>query len=148
MVHEWHGGPQPDAHPLRHARAQVWKRGTRMRVDGSLMGVDDKAKSLIPSWKRGHFSLLFDGAPQPASLLLADHRKRTVVDLTQEKKKHRPEIDDEVGSAVRGSLGRTFHHSSSQGCCEGFLHRPTPDSSLQAPHAYTTGPAGYPSTKF
>ena len=83
---------------------QVWKCGTRMRVDGSLMGVDDKARSLIPAWKRGHFSLLFDGAPQPAALLLADHRKRSVVDLTHEKKKHRPEIDDEVLFTFAGVL--------------------------------------------
>ena len=55
-----------------------------MRVDGSLMGIDDKANTLIPQWKRGHFSLLFDGRPTPASLLLVDHRKQTVVDLTKE----------------------------------------------------------------
>ena len=67
-----------------------------MRVDGSLMGIDDKANTLIPQWKRGHFSLLFDGRPTPATLLLVDHRKKTVVDLTKEKRKHRPDIDDEV----------------------------------------------------
>ena len=77
---------------------QVWKKGVFMRVDGSLMGIDDKASSLIPQWKRGHFSLLFDGTPTPATLLLMDHKKKTVVDLTKEKKKYRPDIDDEVGT--------------------------------------------------
>jgi hypothetical protein len=67
-----------------------------MRVDGSLMGIDDKAATLIPTWKRGHFSLLFDGSQTPASLLLVDHHKRTVVDLAQEKKKHKPDLDEEV----------------------------------------------------
>lgn len=67
-----------------------------MRVDGSLQGVDDKAGTMIPTWKRGHFSLLFDGAQTPASLLLVDHHKRTVVDLTKEKKKYKPDVDDEV----------------------------------------------------
>lgn len=67
-----------------------------MRVDGSLQGVDEKAGTLIPTWKRGHFSLLFDGAQTPAALLLVDHRKRTVVDLTKEKKKYKPDLDDEV----------------------------------------------------
>jgi len=75
---------------------QMWKKGVLMRVDGSLMGIDDKANSLIPQWKRGHFSLLFDGRPQPATLLLVDHKKKTTVDLTKEKRKHRPDIDDEV----------------------------------------------------
>lgn len=67
-----------------------------MRVDGSLQGVDDKAGTLIPTWKRGHFSLLFDGGQTPASLLLVDHKKRSVVDLTKEKKKFKVNVDDEV----------------------------------------------------
>ncbi len=67
-----------------------------MRVDGSLMGIDDKSSSLIPEWKRGHFSLLFDGATMPATLLLLDHRKQTIVDLQAEKKRHRPDLDTEV----------------------------------------------------
>ena len=78
----------------------MWKRGTCMRVDGSLMGIDDKAGTLLPTWKRGHFSLLFDGAPQPAALLLVDHRKRTVVDLGAEKRKHKPDLDNEARSRV------------------------------------------------
>ena len=79
---------------------QVWKKGVLMRVDGSLMGVDDKANTLIPQWKRGHFSLLFDGRPTPAALLLVDHRKKTVVDLTKEKRKHRHDVDDEVSTLM------------------------------------------------
>lgn len=81
---------------INETAMQVWKKGTYMRVDGSLMGIDDKAGTLIPTWKRGHFSLLFDGAQKPASLLLVDHKKQTVVDLTKEKKKHKPDIDEEV----------------------------------------------------
>ena len=81
--------------------SQVWKRGVLMRVDGSLMGIDDKANTLIPQWKRGHFSLLFDGRPTPASLLLVDHRKQTVVDLTKERRTKRPEVDDEVSQLLR-----------------------------------------------
>lgn len=72
-----------------------------MRVDGSLQGVDDKAGTLIPTWKRGHFSLLFDGAQTPATLLLVDHVKRSVVDLTKEKKKHKPDIDGEVSEGEK-----------------------------------------------
>jgi hypothetical protein len=43
--------------------------GKLLRVDGTLMGLDDKARSLIPRWKRGHFSLLVNagrgGHPLP-----------------------------------------------------------------------------------
>ena len=87
-------------HPNGSACMQVWKKGVLMRVDGSLMGVDDKANTLIPQWKRGHFSLLFDGRPTPAALLLVDHRKKTVVDLTKEKRKHRHDVDDEVSTLM------------------------------------------------
>ena len=67
-----------------------------MRVDGSLMGIDEKSSGLIPEWKRGHFSLLFDGAPQPAQLWLLDHRKSTAIDLAKEKKRHKPDLDTQV----------------------------------------------------
>ena len=67
-----------------------------MRVDGSLMGIDDKSAALIPEWKRGHFSLLFDGAASPATVLLLDHKKQTIVDLQSEKKRHRPNLNTEV----------------------------------------------------
>jgi hypothetical protein len=40
---------------------EVWKLGNCVRVDGTLMGIDDKSKGLIPEWKRGQFSLLFHG---------------------------------------------------------------------------------------
>ena len=69
-----------------------------MRVDGSLMGIDDKSAALIPEWKRGHFSLLFDGSATPATVLLLDHKKQTVVDLQSEKKRHRPDLDTEARS--------------------------------------------------
>jgi hypothetical protein len=36
--------------------------GDRLRVDGTLMGIDNKSLSLIPEWKRGHFSLIMDGS--------------------------------------------------------------------------------------
>ncbi len=42
----------------------MWKKGARLRVDGTLMGVEEDGSSLVPRWKRGHFSLLFDGACQ------------------------------------------------------------------------------------
>lgn len=52
------------------------------------MGLDDKSTSLIPEWKRGHFSLLFDGSTTPSTLLFLDHRKCRFFDLTKERKKN------------------------------------------------------------
>ena len=74
--------------------AQVWKRGTKVRVDGTLMGLDQK--SSVPKFKRGHFSVLFDAAAQPASLVLADHGKGTFLNMTKERKQRKPDIDSEV----------------------------------------------------
>lgn len=79
----------------------MWKLGTKMRVDGSLMGMDDKRTSLLPQWKRGHFSLLFDGATTPATILLCDHAKKKYLDLSKEKKKHKPSLDDEVACSYQ-----------------------------------------------
>ncbi|KAF6263147.1 GPCR-chaperone-domain-containing protein [Scenedesmus sp. NREL 46B-D3] len=44
-----------------HDTYTVWKVGDRLRVDGSLMGID--TKKMMPEWKRGHFSLIVDGSP-------------------------------------------------------------------------------------
>ncbi|KAK9816485.1 hypothetical protein WJX72_000874 [[Myrmecia] bisecta] len=90
-----------------HDTYQVWKKGTCIRVDGSLMGMDDKARSLIPKWKRGHFSLLFDGGPTPSRLYLVDHNKQTYVDLTSERKQHKPDIDAEVRIIMSEGAGKS-----------------------------------------
>lgn len=78
---------------------QVWKSGVLLRVDGSLMGLDDKSTSLIPQWKRGHFSLVFNGSTQPATLHFLDHRKQRFFDLNAERKKHASaSIEAQVGT--------------------------------------------------
>lgn len=45
-----------------HDTYTIWKVGDKLRVDGSLMGLD--TKSVVPEWKRGHFSLIVDGSPE------------------------------------------------------------------------------------
>ena len=82
--------------------------GTKMRVDGSLMGLDDKRTSLLPQWKRGHFSLLFDGSTTPATMLLCDHTKKKYLDLSKEKKKHKPSLEEEVGRVHQPSNSNTW----------------------------------------
>ena len=52
----------PSYPPTRaaHALPLPPQVGDRLRVDGTLMGLDDAKRSFIPRWKRGHFSLLVD----------------------------------------------------------------------------------------
>eukprot|EP00775_Hariotina_reticulata_P002921 gene2921-3208_t len=40
-----------------HDTYTIWKAGDRLRVDGTLMGLD--TKNIMPQWKRGHFSLIW-----------------------------------------------------------------------------------------
>ncbi|GAB4821203.1 hypothetical protein N2152v2_008249 [Parachlorella kessleri] len=72
------------------------KVGTRLRVDGTLMGIDHEAHTLLPTWKRGSFSLLVDASATPVSLLFVDHTAQQWVDLTAERKKKPRDIDKEV----------------------------------------------------
>lgn len=111
---------------------QVWKKGTRMRVDGSLMGIDDKSAALIPEWKRGHFSLLFDGAAAPATVLLLDHKKQTVVDLQAEKKRHRPDLDTEarISFDIGSRKGVVVDYRVSWMCCAPAAARRGVDTAL------------------
>jgi hypothetical protein len=54
----------------------IWKQGTRLRVDGTLMGLDEEAqeKGGWRFWKRGHFSLLFCGELEGSQVsVLATH---------------------------------------------------------------------------
>ena len=45
---------------------EVRKRGDRLRVDGSLLGMDLNEKSFVPKWRRGGFSLLLGTPPEGA----------------------------------------------------------------------------------
>lgn len=74
---------------------QVWKRDSSMRVDGTLMGVDEENKKMIPQWRRGHFSMLFDASTQPASVFICDHEKKLFANMATQKKVR--DMDAEVG---------------------------------------------------
>ena len=69
-----------------------------MRVDGTLMGMDEEVKKMIPQWRRGHFSLLFDASTQPASVFICDHEKKLFANMASKKKIR--DIDAEVGLGV------------------------------------------------
>ena len=65
-----------------------------MRVDGTLMGMDEESKSMIPQWRRGHFSMLLDASTQPASMFMVDHQKKLYANMSKKKKTR--DIDTEV----------------------------------------------------
>jgi GPCR-chaperone len=65
-------------------------------VDGTLKGVEENSNSMLPQWKRGHFSLLFDGSTSPNTMLLLDHVRGSYIDLAAEKKANKPDLESEV----------------------------------------------------
>ena len=69
-----------------------------MRVDGTLMGMDEESKKMIPQWRRGHFSMLFDASTQPATVLICDHEKKVYADMAKKKKAR--DLDAEVPPLV------------------------------------------------
>ncbi|GFR49346.1 hypothetical protein Agub_g11366, partial [Astrephomene gubernaculifera] len=82
-----------------HDTYTLWKKGGRIRVDGTLMGLDDGSggasspsggggPSLLPAWKRGAFSLLYDasGAEGRGRALFVNHTKKTYIDIKAARK--------------------------------------------------------------
>lgn len=53
----------------------IYKVGRKLRVDGTLMGLDTKKISLVPQWNRGSFSLLFDGSGDKAAIQFVNRQK-------------------------------------------------------------------------
>lgn len=51
------------------------------------MGVEEEQSTLLPKWKRAHFSVLFDGSTQPSSAYVVNWGEKTYVDMQKEKKK-------------------------------------------------------------
>ena len=67
-----------------------------MRVDGTLMGMDEDVKKMIPQWRRGHFSMLFDASTQPANVFICDHQKKLFASMAKKKKVR--DMDAEVST--------------------------------------------------
>ena len=74
----------------------ITKVGSRLRVDGTLMGLDRSSHGIVPRWNRGSFSLLIDAAPSPAPRFFANHGRRRFVDLYRARKERRKDVDKEV----------------------------------------------------
>lgn len=74
----------------------ITKVGSRLRVDGTLMGLDRSSHGIVPRWNRGSFSLLIDAAPSPAPRFFANHGRRRFVDLYRARKERRKDVGKEV----------------------------------------------------
>eukprot|EP00803_Ostreobium_quekettii_P004166 evm.model.scf_1272.2 EVM.evm.TU.scf_1272.2 scf_1272:8841-12435(-) len=92
-----------------HDTYKIWKHGTKIRVDGTLMGIEKHSTGILPEWKRGRFSLLFDGVQTPAQLFLVDHVRKTYLDITDEKqqRKHAGQFDVDADVVISDGAGRT-----------------------------------------
>ena len=74
--------------------------GKKLRIDGELRGIDSEAlaRSMVPKWRRGKFSLIYDGdAGERAALWFVDHETREVVNA-MEKPTRRDGDDADAGS--------------------------------------------------
>ena len=67
------------------------------------MGLDEDPSTPLPKWKRGHFSILFDGGTQPSRAFLVDWGAETYVDLQKEKKDAKMSPDAEVSPDSEGT---------------------------------------------
>lgn len=84
----------------------MWKMGLRLRIDGTLRGLDPTSHALLPKWKRGPFSLLVDASTTPVAATLVDHTEATYVDLYAERKAAVRDIDQDVRDLIEAGAGR------------------------------------------
>ncbi|KAL4853055.1 Ankyrin repeat domain-containing protein 13D [Chlorella vulgaris] len=78
----------------------MYKLGDRLRVDGTLMGLEEHRHSLIPHYKRGRFSLLVNAGVSPTAAFLVDHCTQSYFDLYHERKAHLKGVDREVAEML------------------------------------------------
>ncbi|GIL52373.1 hypothetical protein Vafri_8261 [Volvox africanus] len=70
-----------------HDTYTLWKKGGFIRVDGSLMGIDMENANVVPTWKRGHFSLLYNATGEKARAIIVNHADKTFVDVNGASKR-------------------------------------------------------------
>eukprot|EP00210_Caulerpa_lentillifera_P000558 g539.t1 len=92
-----------------HDTYKIYKTGCKIRVDGNLMGIAKNSKALIPEWRRGKFSLLFDGSKTKSCIFLAFHETKEYLDLTEEKqeRKKNGSVEADVNLLLAEGVGNT-----------------------------------------
>lgn len=101
-----------------HDTYSIWKVGRCLRVDGTLMGIDESGggesggggnggfRGVVPQWKRGHFSLIYDGGQGSMRLWFVDHKAGKHLDMAAEKKAMAAaQVGRCIGAPSRCSLG-------------------------------------------
>ncbi len=84
----------------------MFKVGSRLRIDGSLRGIDPNSNALLPKWKHGSFSLLVDASTTPVSAALVDHTDGTWIDIYAERKAAVKDIDQDVLDLIEAGAGK------------------------------------------
>lgn len=56
-------------------------------MDGTLLGVEENSKRLIPEWKRSPFSLLFNGAATHSKIYFVDHARSAYCEIIDARRK-------------------------------------------------------------
>ena len=82
---------------------EITKRGTQLRIDGTLKGMEDPDENgggILPKWRRGKFSLVFEGKDGDSRLLFLDHVKRECVDVGNEPEETSAEERDRIDNEV------------------------------------------------
>ena len=82
---------------------EITKRGTQLRIDGTLKGMEDPDENgggILPRWRRGRFSLVFEGKAGDSRLLFLDHEKRECVDVGNEPEETTEEERDRIDNEV------------------------------------------------
>lgn len=90
----------------------IYKKGLKLRVDGSLRGIEHHGHSIFPKWKRGPFSLLVDASTTPVSAVVLDRTDNTYVDLYAERKAAVKDLDQDVQDLIDAGAGRVRLKSS------------------------------------
>lgn len=84
----------------------IYKVGLRLRVDGSLRGMDPTSRALLPRWRKGPFSLLMDASTTPVTWALVDYTDKTWVDLYSERKAAVKDLDQDARDLIDAGAGR------------------------------------------
>lgn len=101
-----------------HDTYTLWKKGATIRVDGTLMGVDRDSKNIIPEWKRGHFSLIYDGTTDKPQTWFLNHKKKKFVDITEDRRKFKGAEMSHFAREVDEMLDQPQVESTKMRACE------------------------------
>ncbi|OTF78248.1 ankyrin repeat domain containing protein [Euroglyphus maynei] len=63
---------------------RIYKRGSMVRVDSTLIGMGEVTNEAIIDWQRGNTSLIMSGSVNGCTFIEIDHNKRTVMKRTME----------------------------------------------------------------